>query len=311
MWQKIMYSTWYMINRSPHVNHLSAMRLITFLAAVLFISFTLPVNAANVRPFGKTGIIIEGTIIQGDYAKLVALLDKTGSTTDRVSIYSNGGSVFEAIKIGTLIRNLRLRTIAPSGFGSRGNMCTGIANQNNCTCLSACVLVFAAGIHHYGNVLGMHRSYVSHDFPKGMGVTPGLNTSEQLKYTVSDYLKKMEFPQQFIDTMNATHSKDMTLLKDSEINRYLSGYIPQFSEKVMAKCGNWNESMRRYDQLEKKRRSSGLSTSEQQQHSALLTANTRTFPQCQQAAEKSLREEVFNRVMKEARKNASNRHISI
>jgi len=281
------------------------MHFIKLLAVILALSFALPVSAANVRPFGKSGIIIEGEIVHGDYAKLVALLDKTGSRVDRISIYSNGGAVFEAIKIGTLIRDLRLGTIAPKSFGFRGNICTGIANQKNCTCLSACVLIFAGGIHHYGNVLGVHRSYVGRDFDKYMRGTHGINAADQLMYTVNDYLKTMDFPQQFIDKMNATHSKEISFLKESEINRHLSGYVPSYGERVAAKCGNWSESQRRHKQLDKKRRASGLSATEQQQYDALITAKTSTFPQFQQAAEKNMRNEVFNRVMKEARKNVA------
>lgn len=299
-----------MIAHDPHAYHPVTTRLIVLLATFFALFFALPAKAANVHPFGKSSIIIEGEIVQGDHAKLLALLNRSGSSIDSVALYSSGGSVFEAIKIGTLIRELRLRTIAPKSFGFRGNICTGISNQKNCTCLSACVLVFAGGIHHSGNVLGVHRSYVSNDFYKYMRGTHGINASEQLMYTVNDYLKKMAFPQQFIDTMNATRSQNISFLKEGEIHRHLSGYVPPFGERVVAKCGNWNETQRRHEQLEKKRISSGLSAAEQQQHSALFLAKTRTIPQCQQAAEKGMRDEVFDRVMKEARTNGSNRNGS-
>ena len=283
------------------------MRLLTFLLPALAIFFALPTLAADVRPFGSNGVIIEGLLIEGDHAKLVSLLNRSGASIDRVSIYSNGGSVFEAIKIGTLIRDLRLRTIAPSGYGSRGNVCHGIASQKNCTCLSACVLVFAGGIHYYGNVLGMHRSYVGHDFPKSVRGDPGINASEQLMYTVSDYLKTMGFPQQFIDTMNDTHSHNMTLLKTGDINRYLSGYAPQFGEKLVEKCRGRGNTSQMHDQLERKRKSTGLTAAEQQQYAALRTTSSRSFSQCQQTAEKNLREEAFDRMMKNTKKNVSQR----
>ncbi len=283
------------------------MRLISFLAAILAIFFALTASAASVRPNGKNGVIIEGEIAQGDYARLVAVLDKGGGAIDRVSIFSNGGSVFEAMKIGALIRGLRLRTIAPNRFGLGGNACSGIANQKNCTCLSACVLVFAGGIHHYGNVLGVHRSYVGNDFHKYMRGSHGINANEQLSYTVSDYLKKMGFPQQFVDTMNATRSQDIRYLKEVDIRQFLTGYVPEFNELVSAKCGNGRDNQQSYERLEKKRRTTGLSPAERQQHSALLTANMRSFPQCQQAAEASLRKEVFDRVMQEARMGVANR----
>jgi hypothetical protein len=282
------------------------MRPITLLTVIFALFVTLTASAASVRQFGKNAVIIEGDIVHGDYGRLVAVLDKNRGGIDRVSIFSSGGSVFEAMKIGTLIRDLRLRTVAPNRFGMGGNTCFGIANQKNCTCLSACVLIFAGGVHHYGNVLGVHRSYVGNDFHKYMTGNHGINANQQLSYTVSDYLQKMGFPQSFIDTMNATKSQDIRYLNEVEIRKFLTGYAPKFNELVSAKCGNGKDNQRSYERLDKKRRATGLSPAERQQHSGLLTATTKRFPQCQQAVEAGWRKEVFDLVMQEARKNAAN-----
>jgi hypothetical protein len=67
-----------------------------------------------------------------------------------------------------------------------------------------------------------------------------------------------------------------------------------------------NQHQRSYERLDKKRRATGLSPAERQQHSGLLTATTKRFPQCQQAVEAGWRKEVFDLVMQEARKNAAN-----
>jgi hypothetical protein len=64
------------------------------------------------------GIILEGTIVSGDYDKLRKLIDEdcpakyynsAGYTTcpDTIYLASSGGSVAEAMKIGRLVRALR------------------------------------------------------------------------------------------------------------------------------------------------------------------------------------------------------------
>ena len=194
-------------------------------------------QAASVRQLGKSGIVIEGPIVEGDHARLLALVRKSRGTIDSVTIYSHGGSVFEAIKIGTLIRDLQLRTTAPTRNAKRGNVCPGIAQQRHCTCLSACIFVFAGGVHRTGNVLGVHRSYVGQGYPAYSRADHGGDTSDQLAYTTSDYLKRMGFPPAFIERMNATRSQDIAFLKDDEIRRHLSGYAPSFRKKLADRCG--------------------------------------------------------------------------
>src|SRR5438128_2291220 len=72
---------------------------------------------------GRSGILLEGTITPGDYEKLRGLIKENCSGNSRpiscpsrVFLASNGGSVLEAIKIGRLIRSLRLETEIPDGL---------------------------------------------------------------------------------------------------------------------------------------------------------------------------------------------------
>src|ERR1017187_3382463 len=146
------------------------MRFLTFIFAALFIFSPLVASAANIYvSANKLWINVEGEIVPGDFSRLVNTLSNTGTSIGTVAIFSKGGGVNEAIKIGNLIRDLRLHTLSAKGFGAQGNVCGKIFDQSNCTCLSACVLIFAAGVNRYGNVLGVHRSYVSHDILKSMG----------------------------------------------------------------------------------------------------------------------------------------------
>ena len=191
-------------------------------------------QAADIRAFQTNKVIIEGELVEGDYDRFVRTVDAIGFDVSEASIYSKGGSVAEAIAIGTLIRELRLHTVAPRGFGASGNVCPGVKEQSNCTCLSACVLVFVGGIHRYGNVLGVHRSYINHRVLKSMGGTEGLNASTKLMEDVGAYLGSMGVPRAIVDRMNATSSQDISYLPDEEITRYRERIESVTADDVLA-----------------------------------------------------------------------------
>lgn len=272
---------------------------------LLFFALTLtPIasNSADIRAFQKHNAIVEGEIVAGDFDRFVKTIDSPGMEIDNISVYSKGGNVTEAIAIGTLIRELRLHTTAPRGFGSRGNVCPGIKEQSNCTCLSACVLVFVGGVHRYGNVLGVHRSYVSHDVLKAMSGTEAISASTAVMRRVDSYLNEMAVPRQVIDIMNSTSSQEITFLEDDIISRYLSGYIPQYGEFMLARCGNWKAANSKLGVLDRKKSVSGLSSAEQGQYDALMKAVLHTIPLCESNADAQLRNEVFTEVIASARK---------
>ena len=74
-----------------------------------------PSNAADIKLGWETSygfeVVLEGPIVSGDYDKLQSFVE----TNDVQSVYlaSPGGSVTEAIKIGRLVRELKLETITP------------------------------------------------------------------------------------------------------------------------------------------------------------------------------------------------------
>jgi hypothetical protein len=292
------------------------MTIAKFLLAVFVISCTHYSQAADIRILRNNDgnmnkVIIEGDIVPGDYERFIQLIDANHEgdfyygQISEVHIYSKGGSVAEAINIGTLIRELRLHTVAPSkpfgAIGASGSVCEGVKEQSNCTCLSACVLVFVGGINRFGNVLGVHRSYINHDVLKTMGGTEGINASTQLMEGVGIYLGRMGVPRTIIDRMNATSSQDISYLPDEEINLYLSGYLPQYSELVIAKCGDWKAAFAKFRILSKKMKNSRLSNQEQHEHDSLSKALSTTMPFCEANLNAMMRLEVFIDAMAKAR----------
>ena len=102
-----------------------------------------PLDAADIKDgFALGEVVLEGTIASGDYDKLLSFVDAN-------DLASLGGSVTEAIKIGRLVRALKLETIIPVQV--RGDLREKLAERHKLTnpkanyvCASACFFVRAA-----------------------------------------------------------------------------------------------------------------------------------------------------------------------
>jgi hypothetical protein len=85
-----------------------------------------------------TIIVLSGDIAQGDAETAEALIraaNEDGRLISAVRLDSPGGSLAEAVKLGDLIRRAKLPTVVAAGS----------------QCVSACFLVFAAGIEKFAN----------------------------------------------------------------------------------------------------------------------------------------------------------------
>ena len=103
-------------------------------------------------------IILEGTIVPGDYDKLQKLINENCPSTSwstscpsDVYLASPGGSVAEAMKIGKLVRMLRLGTQVPEDAPAdlRQKIIRALKLQDpkaNYLCASACFFIAVAGI---------------------------------------------------------------------------------------------------------------------------------------------------------------------
>ena len=137
-------------------------------------------------------------------AALVAQLHKAADGSSKsvhpfsVELDSPGGSVSAAFAIGRIIRRENIGvTIRFQRFKP------GICN-------SACVLLFAAGVHRefidagsrqgFGSLLGIHRPYL--EVPT-QNVSPDVVSSEyrQMLQSVRDYLREMNVSEQLADAM--------------------------------------------------------------------------------------------------------------
>ena len=158
-------------------------------------------------------LILEGKIVSGDYDRLRNFVG-TKSNFDKISsgvfLASPGGSIAEAMKIGRLIRALRLSTDAPSGppmgipkFGKSVIQANNlVAPQTDYLCASACFLVYVSGVYRKLNWvgrLGVHRPVRLEKNAKTLTVDQDLDLTWRVRGAVKKYLEEMNVSDKYVD----------------------------------------------------------------------------------------------------------------
>lgn len=189
--------------------------------------------------------LIKGPITSGDSAKFAQLLRKSHPFLDSVLLWSSGGSVEEAIKIGRLIRKGLLETAAPLNVGelNRDRQGRGVLFYGNdkvcmgydCHCASACFLVWASGVERDGTFLGLHRPTTSSTSFATLPPDRAATLYRQLLSDIGKYLNEMEVPPRFIEAMTDTSSRDMRWLTFDEAVSMRK--VPSIAEWISTTCG--------------------------------------------------------------------------
>ena len=138
-----------------------------------------------------------------------------------VDLRSRGGNVVEAMKIGMLVKQLKLRTYVVNG-----------------NCLSACALIFLAGNERIAAIgsVGVHRpKYDPAQFAM-LDEDSAKAKYSQLTSLTSQYLKFVGAKPQLIDLMLSTPSTEMTYLDESNMH-LIPTYSDATSEWLAARCG--------------------------------------------------------------------------
>ena len=228
-----------------------------------------PARVAKLYPSGRLpspdscrNILLKGTILPGDGDKFAKILRQSHPFLYSVSLWSPGGSVEDAIKIGRLIRKGLIETEAPwrhdaplyidpatgsvdhqPGWGDltsnlgRTPVCMG----RKCHCASACFLIWAAGVERTGSVLGLHRPTIEATAFAKMPPDRAGVLYRQLLSEIGRYLAEMEVPRQFIEIMTNTSSKDVRWLTYEEAES-IEERPPSIAEWVASSCGAMTKS---------------------------------------------------------------------
>lgn len=227
-----------------------------FVVAMLccFSTEALPANITYDESGILEYVLIEGNIESGDYEKLIDAVLQGGSDIDGVYIASRGGDAIVAMQMGQLIRALKFRTEVPENlpkiipeFPQGGAFCLPhlpIA-KSNCTCASACVLVYLSGVYRFGDYLGIHRAFVNHEYLKNLSMEEAAEYSSRISTLLDSYLTKMGAPSSLLDEMSSIPSDEVKILDRKYVDKHLEGYAKEYQEWVVAKCGNRSEIYKR------------------------------------------------------------------
>lgn len=180
---------------------------------------------------------LEGEIKPGDYDRVVTQV-LNGGLGIKLWLNSPGGDAIEAMRIGRLIRDLRMQTEVPNRAGNKA-WCLAHpkgASLTDCNCSSAYFLIFAAGIHRSGNHVGVHRVFVNHAQLRSMKPEEAAELTGKVTRAVSAYLSEMGVPAHLIERMKAIPSNEIEWLSQADIDRYFSEYVAQYAEWIAAKC---------------------------------------------------------------------------
>jgi len=227
--------------------------LLAIVLGALSLSFMLgvePSEAFEELRVYRGVLVLEGKIVPGDYDKLRNFLG-TKSNFDKITggvfLASPGGYIDEAMKIGRLIRTLRLSTDAPSGppsgiakFGESLIHANDLVNAKaNYLCTSACFFVYVSGIYRNLNWvgrLGVHRPTQIESVARTQSDEEASRSTWFTHETVKNYLKEMDVPDKYIDLVFTVPPNEIRLITQDEFDLDLRGFIPEMKDWVGAKC---------------------------------------------------------------------------
>ena len=200
---------------------------------------------------GFANIIIEGKIEAGDHDKLLKLIEQEANDYARISggifLASSGGNLMEAIRIGRLVRKLRLDTHVssdvPAEYENRRVGKQPLSDPKaNRICASACFFIFVAGVDRerdiYPPLLGIHRPYFSETDLKQLSGNDALSSASQIRKLVDEYLKEMGVPAKYSDLMFSIPKDQVRMIGDDDFKRDFEGYIPELRDWLDAQCNN-------------------------------------------------------------------------
>jgi hypothetical protein len=227
------------------------------LAAALFGASIAPLQAADIRGDMDTGVVLEGKIEAGDYNKLRAAYENRknqfyigADLANEIYLASPGGDLAEAMKIGRLVRTLKLHTVVPSGQypppGSYVKFSSADRHQlrnptTNFICTSACFFIFVAGITREGGAglaatwLGIHRPYLSDSDLRTLNGDEAIASANRVRTTVENYLKEMNVPTKYVDLMFSVPKDKIQWLGKADAAD-LEGTIPALTDWLEAQC---------------------------------------------------------------------------
>lgn len=207
----------------------------TLLALALGVSFAVPADSAEILVHPPGSVYLLGEIVPGDFDRLRSVIERASPVVGRLVLRSNGGNLIEAIKIGHMVRELRIGTVAPFGITDTGPACYDDPPEvaGGCVCASACFFIFVAGADRFGNRLLVHRPSFPSDFFAGLSAAEAMDLYSKATDMTREYLRLMGAPEQMVDEVMSVPSSEVLEINASQI----AGAIPGYEEWLTANCG--------------------------------------------------------------------------
>lgn len=170
-------------------------------------------------------LYMSGSIRPGDYQRfrtfMLENLEKYKASSRVVVLESNGGNVFDALKIAELLRSMHVTVEVLKG-----------------KCTSSCFYLYLSGNRRIAlqGSLGIHRAYFDQTYFKGLSPEEARRKYLYLTESVKLFLNSHNVPQYLIERMNGASSTDTYWLTGEDIYS-LGMRQPWFEEMLIAKCG--------------------------------------------------------------------------
>ena len=234
----------------------SSLRLLAAFLTATFCAVTTDAAEIRIDPSRKAalGIVLEGKIEPGDFDKLrTFIFDGEGAL--EIYLASPGGDLAEAMKIGRLVRELKLGTVAPDKLSgelreklvARHNLRDSKANY---MCASACFFVLVAGIHRQSDflhepILGIHKPYLSKAELRALSSDKAIAVADQTRAIVESYLREMGVPAKYADQMFSVPKDEVRWISSNEFETDFAGFIPELRDWVDARCDGRSDAEKR------------------------------------------------------------------
>ena len=242
------------------------------------------------------GVKVEGEIVPGDAQKLLDFYGKYGDMISPVYLRSKGGDVAEAMRMGTIIRRLRLETSVPVWDTGRAPVDPiRVDHQENMICASACFLAYAGGAIRFGNYLALHRPFLPREQARKLSDAEYETAQKEMTPKVKAYLADMDIDQYWIDRMFSANSQEYYMPTwneaDSKVH-HLMDMVPSLEEVVLSKCNEDPNADRKLSELQNPGRP--LSADDQAKIKQIMQ-DSDVFFQCKETVLTDMRRAAFER----------------
>jgi hypothetical protein len=194
---------------------------------------------------------LEGKIEAGDFDKFKNFI-LNGDNAVEIYLASPGGDLAEAMRIGVLVRLLKLSTVIPSKSLTNQNRELAVARLNlkdpkaDYMCASACFFVFVSGIHRRSDelgpaILGIHRPSLSTASLQRLNFDQAAAADNRTRTAVENYLKVMDVPAKYAENMYSVPKGKIQWIRNDEFAADFGGFIPELRDWVDARCHNRND----------------------------------------------------------------------